>query len=180
MQALNELLYRMIAERSGQGVLLDNAAVFLAGPLLYFLILGAVLFIALEKGSRRRWLLFLEMSLAALLSRGLIAETFQYFYIHVRPYVFYKTEPLIVTLGNSFPSGHMTFVWALAGTIFLFDKRWGSVYFLLGALMGISRIYVGVHWPFDILGGMMFGLISALFVHRLLRTSVKAESPLAA
>jgi membrane-associated phospholipid phosphatase len=35
--------------------------------------------------------------------------------------------------------------------------------------MGIARIYVGVHWPLDILGGIVVGLASAWFVHWLLR-----------
>jgi len=38
-------------------------------------------------------------------------------------------------------------------------------------LMGIARVYAGVHWPIDIVGGAVVGLLSAWFMHWLLRGS---------
>jgi len=37
--------------------------------------------------------------------------------------------------------------------------------FILAFLGGIARVYVGVHWPFDILGGIVTGFIGALIVY---------------
>ena len=37
--------------------------------------------------------------------------------------------------------------------------------------MGIARIYVGVHWPLDILGGIIIGIASAIFIRRILKSS---------
>jgi membrane-associated phospholipid phosphatase len=35
--------------------------------------------------------------------------------------------------------------------------------------MGVARIYAGVHWPLDIVGGAVVGILSAWFIHWLLR-----------
>ncbi|WP_048827904.1 phosphatase PAP2 family protein [Bacillus sp. B-jedd] len=76
-------------------------------------------------------------------------------------------EPLIVEQGFSFPSGHamgsMIFYGAVAYLIFHFAKKGlmkfgGPVLFLLLILfVGISRIYLGVHFPSDIIGGFAAG-----------------------
>jgi membrane-associated phospholipid phosphatase len=44
--------------------------------------------------------------------------------------------------------------------------------------MGIARIYAGVHWPFDILGGIAVGIISGYFIHWLLRGTRAELSPI--
>jgi undecaprenyl-diphosphatase len=171
MEQLNQFLYNLISARAGQHIFWDDAAVFLADFLLYFLILGAVLFFALERNWKKRWHMFLEASLAVILSRGILTELLHRFYEHPRPYVFYEVEPLIQSLGNSFPSGHMAFIWALAGVIFFYNRRWGTAYFVFSLLMGAGRVFAGVHWPLDILGGIFIGLTSALLVHRFLKNS---------
>lgn len=67
---------------------------------------------------------------------------------------------------NSFPSGHTTTSFAL-GFYFLlltWDKpnaRLGWLALFLALMVGISRIYRGVHWPTDVLGGACAGLASA-------------------
>jgi undecaprenyl-diphosphatase len=45
------------------------------------------------------------------------------------------------------------------------NRKWGIVYLILVALMGVARIYVGVHWPLDILGGAAIGILSAMIIH---------------
>lgn len=72
--------------------------------------------------------------------------------------------------GQSFPSDHSTAAFAMAfATIVFISQRWGAL--LLGAamLIGFSRVYGGVHYPFDILGSMIVAAIAvggvAAFVH---------------
>lgn len=74
----------------------------------------------------------------------------------------------------SFPSGHASFFFALAMMVTCFYPRlWvGLVMFSLALFMGLSRIYVGVHYPFDVLGGMVVGSGAAfcmVFLERKLR-----------
>lgn len=63
----------------------------------------------------------------------------------------------------SFPSGHTTAITAAMMSIFLFSKsKKRYMVFIFIILMGISRNYLMVHYPSDIIGGFISGLISSL------------------
>ena len=72
---------------------------------------------------------------------------------------------------NSFPSGHTTTIFLLAGLCCLqrVDNRLKLLVLLLAALVGLSRIACGVHWPVDVLGGIFGGWLSAVAGIRLSR-----------
>ncbi len=86
-----------------------------------------------------------------------------------RPFV---SHPELVALplhldSASFPSGHSLFVFAVAGSLWfsrLRRLRW--VLLAAACLVGFGRVAVGVHYPTDVLGGALFGLGTAWFLHR--------------
>jgi len=59
--------------------------------------------------------------------------------------------------GNSFPSGHASNNFAVAAVTVVFFRRWGWLMYLPATLVAYSRIYVGSHWPFDILISCLIG-----------------------
>lgn len=73
----------------------------------------------------------------------------------------------------SFPSNHATIAGALATAVLLLSPRWGLLAAPLALLAAFSRVFVGVHYPHDVLAGLLLGLAVTLLV------SLPASRPLA-
>lgn len=58
---------------------------------------------------------------------------------------------------NGMPSGHAAFMFALAATMYSFDRKAGRVLYLLAIATGIARTLSGVHYWYDIVGGAVLG-----------------------
>ena len=69
---------------------------------------------------------------------------------------------LIERLFNSysFPSGHTRCCFESGMAMFLCDKRFGKVAFVLGGFIGFSRIYLYMHYPTDVIAGALLGLLN--------------------
>ncbi|MFZ0215177.1 MAG: phosphatase PAP2 family protein, partial [Candidatus Dormiibacterota bacterium] len=61
----------------------------------------------------------------------------------------------------SFPSDHAAAGFAIAGIVFLRHRRLGLPLLLFGLVMDYARVFVGVHYPGDVLAGTAIGLVSA-------------------
>ena len=76
-----------------------------------------------------------------------------------RPYALMPTAHVLIdrTSDFSFPSDHATAVGAVAAGLWLANRRLGLLAGGLALLMAFSRIYVGAHYPGDVLGGLVVG-----------------------
>lgn len=83
-----------------------------------------------------------------------------------RPWVSFPAIVPLVTEPdpNSFPSGHTSAAFAFAlAYVRSGSKRWAKIAaVVLAALMGLSRLYVGVHYPTDVLAGFLVGDLAGL------------------
>lgn len=160
-------LFNLIAGLAHKHWLIDYSGVFLAEYLGYFLILGIILFLIIEKNWRRRIYFFSLAAISVILARGIIVETVRFFYDRSRPFEALGIEPLILNNGApSFPSGHAALFFALALAVFFMNKKRGYWFFAGALLIGVARIFIGIHWPLDILAGAAVGLISAFAVKK--------------
>ena len=65
----------------------------------------------------------------------------------------------------SFPSGHTLASFEGAVSIWLYNRKWGMAALILAGLISFSRMYLFVHFPTDVLGGLILGVLIAFFVH---------------
>jgi undecaprenyl-diphosphatase len=84
------------------------------------------------------------------------------------PLRYAEPEPLVRTPHDgSFPSGHAATSFAAATIMSFAFPRLAPFLFVLAALVAWSRVYVGVHYPLDIIGGALLGILVALAVRAL-------------
>jgi undecaprenyl-diphosphatase len=109
--------------------------------------------------SWRRWSILVAVALAAAAAEGL-SGTLKSAVGEQRPPLRYAEPHALVSVPHdgSFPSGHTTTSFACATVLSVFVPRAAPGFYLLALAIGFSRIYVGVHWPFDVLGGIVLGV----------------------
>ncbi len=131
--------------------------IFCAKYLYLFIALIALLFFIKEKTLQKSILISSAFILSFVFIVSQIASKIYY---NQRPFVAEHFVPLISHgANNGFPSDHSLISFAFASIIFLFNRKLGFVLFSLSFLVGISRVYVGVHHPIDILGSFLISII---------------------
>ncbi len=166
-------IFSAIHNLAGKSRLLDFFGIFFAEYLGYLLIASAVFLVWFSfSGWKKRFHYYSFLILAVILSRGILTETIRVIYHRPRPFIAFGFEPLIDEVNQgAFPSGHAALFFALAGAIFLINKKMGQYFLVAAALMGAARVFAGVHWPLDIVGGAAIGLLSVWAVKGLLQNN---------
>lgn len=89
----------------------------------------------------------------------------------IRPYVVLNDINILTHQpgDHSFPSGHSAGSFACAWALFRAckNKKWGAAALVLASLISLSRLYVGVHYPTDVIGGIAVGIIVGELGYRL-------------
>lgn len=153
---------------------LDDLMLFLTKPKFSCHILWlTALFIVFRKGRDGFWivlLLLLSVGIADYTASGIFKPLFQ----RVRPCFALDGVRLLVDQSHSwsFASSHAANSTAIASLVWLFfwkgkliDKLFTVTMIIYAAMVAFSRIYIGVHYPGDVLGGIVIGLVSATLIY---------------
>jgi len=169
-------LFRLINNIALACPVLDRLVVYTTRYLIYFFpILAAVIFYFVFKNNRQRFVELVKAGFSAVLAYA-INFLISIFYFRLRPIFTLDDVHQLMTkpiTDKSFPSDHTAVSFAIAFFVFLVSRKWGSVMLILAFLIGISRIYVGVHFPSDVFAGALVGVISATLVRMSDRIKLK-------
>ena len=126
-------------------------------------------------GTERSRKLLLEAAASGLVGL-LMAQVIALVYFHPRPFVFGLGHLLIPHAPNaSFPSDHLTLIWAVSFNLLLHPRTrfLGGLLALLGLPVAWARIFLGVHFPLDMVGAAGVGIVSAWLCLRCARGLVE-------
>jgi len=139
----------------------DAAQAFNASAIFVLVaIAGLTWFFARPEGATRSKLSAVSAAAAGALAL-LINVLLGALWFHDRPFVDHPRQTLLLVhhaADNSFPSDHASLAFAIAFAVIAFHRRLGLLLFLGAACIGADRIFVGVHYPLEVLASLFVAL----------------------
>ena len=167
------VIFNFINGLAGRWQWLDLTGIFFAKYFEYFL--WFFLIVLLFKDFKKYWRMVAEAVIAALFVRFVLVKIFYALFFRLRPFVYPDNANLLVyhnSGATSFPSGHASFYFALSTIIYGYNKKWGMLFYIGSLLIVLSRIFVGMHWPSDVMAGAMLGVVIGLVLNKLFKKVV--------
>lgn len=140
---------------------MDSIFIFIAEYFIFFATILAVLYV-LFMHERRNHL----KHVAIIVGSAVLAWTLGHF---LKDIIAHPRPDLALALIQpndpySFPSGHASFMFALAFAVYFYNKKAGMTLLLFALLTGVARVMVGVHYWYDIAGGAILGYVVSFIV----------------
>lgn len=108
----------------------------------------------------------ISLTLTIPISQLLGEKVLKPFIGRLRPFSKFPDVALLIHAPHSlsFPSGHTMVGFACATVLYYYDRRLGAAGFVIASLIAFSRLYLFVHYPSDVLGGILFGTFTSLIL----------------
>ena len=166
MQELNNTLFLLINAPAHPSAMMLIVAPIFAQHVIWLVPIG--LLVGWLLGSERTRKLMLEATVAGLVGL-LINQWIALIWQHPRPFMIGLGHTFLPHApDSSFPSDHLTLLWCVAFS-FLMHRRLraaGAVAALIGLPVAWARIYLGVHFPLDMVGAALVAALSAYLCFR--------------
>jgi len=152
---------------------LNVLGIFFAQYFEYVLVFCLFLFLAIK--FKQYWKMVLQAIISAILARLVIVNFIRWIWQRPRPFVENNVNLLITHNTAAFPSGHAAFFFAISTIVYFYNKKAGLLFFLASFLICLARIFIGIHWPSDILAGAAVGIFSGWLIYRILPALQKSK-----
>jgi undecaprenyl-diphosphatase len=163
---MNNKVFKLINQFSGRCSPIDLLMILISNKIRYVFIF-VLIFLWFRNDSYKK------VSCNAVKSMGItlfIHTLIKLVYFKPRPFVKHRVGILIPSkMDSTFPSKHTLLVFAISTSIFLYDRIRGSIMWILSVLTGFSRIWVGHHYPTDIIGSAFIASITSIMLDKISR-----------
>ncbi len=163
---MNYKVFKSINQLSGRCSPIDLLMILISNKIRYVFIF-VLIFMWFRNDSYKK------VSCNAVISVGVtlfINTLIKLFYFKPRPFVKRRVGILIPSKrDSSFPSKHTLLVFAMSTSIFLYKRVLGSFMWVLSVLTGFSRIWVGHHYPSDIIGSAFIATMTSIILDKIAR-----------
>jgi undecaprenyl-diphosphatase len=138
-------------------------------PIIVVLILVALWFGTRDPQRRKKNQRVVLIALIAIgIANALVAIT-NAFYFRSRPFTVLPPNQVHLFFyrptDSSFPSNFATVLFAPAITVFMTDKRAGIILLAIAVIGAFGRVFIGIHYPSDVLGGAVYGAFASLVAY---------------
>ncbi|MED2836449.1 undecaprenyl-diphosphatase [Bacillus wiedmannii] len=155
-------IFRAINDLGKQYSFLNSTMVFLAEYMVY--ILALIILAYWFTGARKSRVMVIQAMIAFVIAE-VIGKIAGKFHLNYQPFAALPDVNKLIdhTVDNSFPSDHTILFFSICFSFWFVRKKTGWLWLILAFCVAISRIWVGVHYPFDVAVGALIGCISAVF-----------------
>ncbi|MCC3371496.1 undecaprenyl-diphosphatase [Cohnella sp. REN36] len=162
---MNETLFHFLNQFAGRFDSIDDLMAFCAQDIVWIqlLVMAGLWFTGKATNQKLVFYAGLSAAVALLIGSMVISPAVN----HPRPFVVHDIHQLIPHAPDaSFPSDHATLAFSLAFSVYFVRRKLGAALLGLALLTGIARVYVGVHYPGDILGAIALSWLVSYAVSR--------------
>jgi undecaprenyl-diphosphatase len=151
-----------------------NSLIIFAAKYLFALSILIYLWLCYREYIAGTWKKFAVFSLSVLGLSYILGLLARIFYFNPRPFVVGGYEPLIPHIvDNGFPSDHLLLLSALAASAGFVDRKLAALMWFIAFIVGMARVWAGVHHTLDIVGSILIALIAKWVVYFVLNTREK-------
>ena len=166
--------FLLFLQESVRNPILDNLMIFITslgnGGMIW---IAATIVLLIPKKTRKAGIMSAVALLGSLIINNNIVKNIVQ---RPRPFVTFTDLQIIIPTPSefSFPSGHTSSSFAAAAVFYRhLPKKLGFPAVILAGLIGFSRLYVGVHYPTDVIAGVLMGILLSYLAEYLVNLFVK-------
>ena len=172
-EKIDQTVFLWINESVGRFSLLDQFAELAASdyliPVAISLVLLGLWFSGDTSSSRTTNQFAVMTAIVAVVIANLVVEASNEVFFRARPYEILDSNVLFYKpTDSSFPSNPTAAGLAMGLSVWFWNKKPGRILIVIALLLGIARVYVGVCYPFDVVGGATIALGATVLSKRLL------------